>query len=374
MFTRNQELYDFNSNDYNNKEKKTNTFQTDRRQWDKTKTMLNLEFPDQEKILMNKKRYEEYLFKLHVNNQIMKMASKKDQKEEKMEKLEDGFSIYVNGAHKKNEKYTPRYTVTKSSESSKKNVNFNPNVHMVTHSNYNQLRANHYNTSSKSNAFETKERKKWGNSSFIIKTTEGYEIKINAPNSKLEPISKSEPVKCPSDNLYYSDDFESESESENKDSCQKVNGPSSDTNLIQTVKFSDSEDSEDEIFKTDKNIVVDLSRREIKTLRDSLFIFENSNLKESQAEIDTDSEIESEDMSDSRDKKSQFVTSFGNDEKDSESEIEEKIEEEHDSSSETCKMILNQVANLKLEDRMNLVKFLTNVDCNSKMDRKNKSK
>lgn len=195
----------------------------------------------------------------------MKMASRKDEKDEKIEKLEDGFSIYVNGAHKKNEKYTPRYTVTKSSDSSKKNVNFNPNVHTVKQSNYNELKFNKYESSSKSNFFEKKERKKWGNSSFIIKTMEGYEIKINTPNSNMEPISKSEPANSPNENLNYSEDFESDSECENEhQSLNSQRVSKRNKNLIQSVKFSDSSESDDDISKNEKNIVYDLSHKEIK--------------------------------------------------------------------------------------------------------------
>lgn len=192
------------------------------------------------------------------------MATKKNENEEKKEKLEDGFSIYVNGAHRKSEKYTPRYTVTKSSDSAKKIVNFNPNVHVVKQSNYNDLRNTEKNSYPKSNGFEKKERKKWGNSSFIIKTIDGYEIKINAPNSNVDPISKLEPVKSENENVGYSDDFESDSECENENLCHDENNLSKKNRfLIQSVKFSDTSDSEDE-KSTKKKIVFDLSRKEIK--------------------------------------------------------------------------------------------------------------
>lgn len=196
---------------------------------------------------------------------IIKMATKKNEQEEKKEKLEDGFSIYVNGAHKKNEKYTPRYTVTKSSDSNKKMVNFSPNVHVVKHSNYNDLRNNKQNLCSNSNTCDKKERKKWGNSSFIIKTMEGYEIKINAPNSNEDPISKPEKIKNENDNENdcYSDDFESDSECENENLSHNDNKLKRNKNLIQSVRFSDTSDSEDENTNK-KKFVVDLSSKEIK--------------------------------------------------------------------------------------------------------------
>jgi hypothetical protein len=136
------------------------------------------------------------------------------------------------------------------------------------------------------------ERRKWSNSSIIIKTMDGLKIRINAPFK----TSRED---------YYSDDFESDSSEDDNET---------NNSLIKTVKFSDSESDLDENL----NESIELSANELKSLRQSLDMmslsFENKSLNE---------------------------------------EIEEKTQEEHISdieslkSSEKCDFILKNVVNLK---------------------------
>lgn len=166
-----------------------------------------------------------------------------------MEKLESGFSLYVNGAHQKNERYTPRHTITKSSSENKKsnqNIKSRINCHKLDVDNLKQfdmLVAKQKKLDEKSAAKKNTVRKKWSvNSSFILKTEDGYEIKINSPTkyTKSKPnVSKSDITETAKKNDYYSDDFVSDSDNEITDNNPKNNEDYK--NLIESVQFSDIE-------------------------------------------------------------------------------------------------------------------------------------
>jgi hypothetical protein len=252
----------------------------DRRLWNKSKSRdeFNLEYPDNNTISdaslkESQKRYEEYLFNLHLNNQITKLMHKKDKKEEELEKLETGFNTYVNGAHKKNEKYTPRYTITKTSSATNScssrhftNSKFNIPINLES------LCSSRNSSANVTPA--TTSRKKWGNSSFIFKTTDGCEIKISSPNHYKK--NDSEPKKTLNSNetitsneCEYSDDFESDEDTNaNK---KKI----LDENLIETVKFSSDEEDTTEITSNKKNFVFKLTKNDVKV--NSKLTFSKSN-------------------------------------------------------------------------------------------------
>lgn len=212
------------------------------------------------------------------------MATQKDKKDEKLEKLEGGFSLYVNGAHRKSEKYTPRITVNKSA-SGDQQKRFNLNL-KSSKSNLSRLenlnnieflfgKSHEKSTNKAANGGEN--RKKWSRCSFILKTDDGCEIKINGPakaNKHTKPVSKSDITsttktknKSPAnhDDLHYSDDFESDTDDfePNVNKSETIVNDSSnsqiseDKNLIETVKFSDvsSDDSiDEEIEEENKNM------------------------------------------------------------------------------------------------------------------------
>ena len=177
----------------------------------------------------------------------MKLSNKKDKKEEQLEKLEGGFSLYTNGAHQPKERYIPRHTTAKSSSSSKRSQHFVPRMHknnplldLKVLQEEQQLKQRA--SSAKSNVTT---RKKWSNTSFTIKTTDGCEIKINAPNhfqSSNDKTNKKSDNSVHSNDCeyYYSDDFESDSDNE-----QIRVTKSESKNLIESVRFSDQSDRED---------------------------------------------------------------------------------------------------------------------------------
>ena len=205
----------------------------------------------------------------------MKIANKKDKNEEKLEKLELGFNTYVNGAHKTAEKYTPRHTTSKSSlGSSDKNYNFclKPRIHVRKNpiDNLRQLEFLANKDRAKSASTETA-RKKWSNTSFTIKTSDGYDIKINAPNScrknhvsnldmnnskitatkkKIKKLAKktsnSEKITNNSNDCeyYYSDDFISDDSISSDCDESNIKNDKFNQDLIQSVKFSDVSDDD----------------------------------------------------------------------------------------------------------------------------------
>jgi hypothetical protein len=188
------------------------------------------------------------------------MANKKGEKEEKLEKLEGGFSLYVNGAHKSSEKYTPRHTTaSKTSTDKKSNFHFTPRIHVRKNPLDNLKELAFISNKDRAQSAPNKPvRKKWGDTpSFTIKTVDGYEIKINAPNEFKSPMSKSSNTANSNKNkshdceYYYSDDFESESggedeedEVEEMDEEKKSKEPKC---ILQSVKFSDDSDLEDNV-------------------------------------------------------------------------------------------------------------------------------
>ena len=203
---------------------------------------------------------------------------KKDKKEEELEKLESGFNTYVNGAHKKNEKYTPRYTITKASSTN--NSSASSSSKYFSNSKFNlPINLESLCTSRNSSANVTPaptSRKKWGNSSFIFKTTDGCEIKISSPNHYKK--QDSEPKKTvysneTSNECEYSDDFESDDDT-NANSRNK----SSNENLIETVKFSSDEEDTTEI-NNKKNFVFKLTKNDIKVKFIPFYIKINKDFK-----------------------------------------------------------------------------------------------
>ncbi len=190
------------------------------------------------------------------NLRIIKMAKKKGEKEEKLEKLEGGFSLYVNGAHKSSEKYTPRHTTASKSSTDKKTnfQHFTPRIHVRKNPLENLKELAFLNNKDRSQSAPNKPvRKKWGdnsNNSFTIKTIDGYEIKINAPNEFKSHMTKSDTTSNANKNkshdceYYYSDDFESES-----DTDEKKNANKEEKCILQSVKFSDDSDLDENLIE-----------------------------------------------------------------------------------------------------------------------------
>ncbi len=289
----------------------------------------------------------------------MKLANKKDENKEKLEKLELGFNTYVNGAHKTSEKFTPRHTTSSAASNDKKNsFCLRPRLHVRKNPLENlrglELLANQQQKERtiKSAPAERSTRKQWSNASFTIKTSDGYEIKINAPDSmrknpvttkqnnnklttpttpRAKAVSTTKKVvssknkkkldKFANSNdceYYYSDDFETDdsnnddsdisehiedddqdeiedefvdmdskvknNDNNSQDSIQSNNQSEvSNHELIQSVRFSDDSDDDENIKKKQekmpkrkehiKKFSLKLSNNDVKVIVMSLLIF-----------------------------------------------------------------------------------------------------
>lgn len=157
------------------------------------------------------------------------MAHKKDAKSEKLKRLEAGFCVYINGAHRKKERYALRHTNLKSNDQNKFQECDNQTI----------------GCSSKTI------RKQWANSSFNIKTSDGYIIKINGPDSEFK--YKSENVQ----------DYESNDEQNFLNNLGKKDFILDRNNLLDSSE-SDSEEEE----KPNRRIMVELTPKDAK-------VFEN---------------------------------------------------------------------------------------------------
>ena len=209
----------------------------------------------------------------------MKLSNRKDKETEQKEKLEGGFSLYMNGAHKK-EKFMPRHTVAKDSRK-KKAFNFAPHL-LPSPNDLEALRAMNQAQESNSNSNTTtteRGRKKWNSnmSSITIKTQDGANIKIKPNNSEstgATPRISNDSRDSQSnefmqfDPQHYSYDFESDSMSEQEDGHDKIEEEIADEkaskdnadsksnvkkSLIEEVKFSDESDLEEEDLDDDND-------------------------------------------------------------------------------------------------------------------------
>lgn len=180
--------------------------------------------------------------------------------------------MYVNGAHKGPERFTPRYTITNTRNryNNKNNIpiTFVPKLHIrKQHDSFDEN-----NDENRCKSAPSNKRKQWGNSSITIKTMDGVNIKLCAPVKSHSSANSTNNLKSED---YYSDDFETDSEEDknvntfqfniNKNSESKIDEknlhkePAEIGDLIKSVKFSDESSSastlstDDELEKIKKN-------------------------------------------------------------------------------------------------------------------------
>ncbi len=165
-----------------------------------------------------------------------RVLNEKDEKEVKLEQKESGFSLYVNGEHKLPERHTPRHLISGSAANKNKNkrqiaVNFVPKLHIRKENN------NCDNDGDRCKSAPTNRRKQWNNSSITIKTMDGLNIKLCAPKTERSLTNR--------EDNYYSDDFVSDSNSDDDEfSIKKTSECNKNTELsgrlIKSVKFSET--------------------------------------------------------------------------------------------------------------------------------------
>ncbi len=194
---------------------------------------------------------------------MRRLINEKDQKDKELDNLEGGFNLYVNGAHKTPEKYTPRHLV--AATKTPKNV---PKLDL----NYVLALDKSVGATSERNAclksVPNTRRKHWGNSSVIIKTMDGCKIKLSSKNKYNFNSNETDSFEF---NENYSDDFDSDSSNDQMDGTpnkkcnkQKARG------LIANVEFFNSSPSESDDEKCQSfSVKYDRKTFEQKFLRNS---------------------------------------------------------------------------------------------------------
>ena len=207
-----------------------------------------------------------------MSNRIIKLASKKNENEEKLERLEDGFSTYVNGAHKKNEHYKPRHTTSRPSSSAgdkKSTLAINPRTRNLIRNTAQQhlsspsrspleLLAKEHNNAAAAGATR---RKKWSksNTSFIIKTSDGIDIKINANSASATTAGAASKTSNKTNNRKTSSgQSSSTSDVNNSSSCSMHDSNDSEAQACYSDDFISDEDDYDDDDDGDDEIEEDL--------------------------------------------------------------------------------------------------------------------
>ncbi|XP_070580044.1 protein KATNIP homolog isoform X2 [Ptychodera flava] len=196
--------------------------------------------------------YDEYLFLLQQKNRLIKKLQQKDEKQIEIEKREQGFALYLNGANtgsraqpQTSRNYpskTPRAGVkTPYSSRKPKTAGDLPRVAKPQHFNYMDYDNDPPDSSRARTAPSKVQRKNWQKGSIEIKTNQGPKRKIHAP-VKNDPAYE------------YSEDFETVDSLEVDDGIQS-----------ETSDFDDFDDSDRE----EDNFVM-MSINDVKKLRQSL--------------------------------------------------------------------------------------------------------
>ncbi len=174
---------------------------------------------------------------------IRKLVNEKDSRDKELNSLEDGFNLYVNGAHKTPEKHTPRHLV--AATKIQKNV---PKLDLNCVLSFDKSSNEATERDKRKSGTNTRRRKQWGNSSVIIKTMDGCKIKLS---SKHNYNSDSNEVDSFEFNENYSDDFDSDSDDDdNDDKIGKCNKQKQ-SGLMENVKFLDSNPPESDADNDD---------------------------------------------------------------------------------------------------------------------------
>ncbi|KAM7448574.1 hypothetical protein ABFA07_003481 [Porites harrisoni] len=200
--------------------------------------------------------YEEYLLLLQQRNRLLKKLKKKDEQQIELEKKEQGFSIYVNGA---NVELGRAYSRAKSRSSSRHTKTAGDTYHERKKLLQHELQALEKEAEARNSRIKTApdqtptSRKGWNYDSIQIRTDEGKKVKLRAPGRLTGK---------------YSEDFESvavdESDSASDQDEGNLSGPEN--------KGLDYEDDDDDNDDDGDNEVDELalSFNDVETLRKSL--------------------------------------------------------------------------------------------------------
>ncbi|XP_010734576.2 protein KIAA0556 isoform X1 [Larimichthys crocea] len=139
---------------------------------------------------------DEYLIALQHKNRILKRLKVKDHREIQLEQLEQGFSIYLNGANAEASRKQPKSSNHKSVSSSPawrpaRTADVCRSAHQLTEDNHNSEQAHRKRSHT---APEKIQRKEWVQDSVRIRTEEGTSLLISPGNRYSEDFEPYESV------------------------------------------------------------------------------------------------------------------------------------------------------------------------------------
>lgn len=196
--------------------------------------------------------YEEYLLLLQQRNRLLKKLKKKNEQQIELEKKEQGFSIYVNGA---NVELGRAYSRAKSRSSSRHTKTAGDAYHERKKILQHELQALEREAEARDIRVKTApdatptSRKGWKYDSIQIKTDEGKRVKIRAPGKLTGK---------------YSEDFESVVVDDSESASDQDAADNDLSEEGDELDFDNDDDSDDEVDE------LTLSFNDVETLRKSL--------------------------------------------------------------------------------------------------------
>ncbi|XP_064624370.1 katanin-interacting protein-like isoform X2 [Lineus longissimus] len=182
-----------------------------RKQWGKGSPALNVPAAGEERPKEEvTEKHDEYLILLQERNRLMKRLKKKDPRQMEIERKEQGFSLYVNGANTESDVLMARKATCKPSANGPKTMKKGA----ITHRDLIKAQQEHYEKTRSKTAPVKTQRKNWLASSVQVKTNDGNRVKIKAPGNYSEDF---EPYVSES---YQDDGSDSEEEDSDEERAQ----------------------------------------------------------------------------------------------------------------------------------------------------------
>ncbi|XP_040503410.1 katanin-interacting protein isoform X6 [Gallus gallus] len=185
-------------------------------------------------------KHDEYLIALQQRNRLLRYLKRKDPAQIKLEQLEQGFSLYMNGANSELRKYC------------KKIHSFGhlKNETQTTTTNASQLKASELQVHSTQTAPSKIQRKGWLQKAVEIKTGRGTKLRIKPPleySEDFEPYESMSTERNSDDPLHYSQKLKSSLQLSVEEEKMEEDSSSEDYSSVEEEVFSEPSPTEETI-------------------------------------------------------------------------------------------------------------------------------
>lgn len=185
-------------------------------------------------------KHDEYLIALQQRNRLLRYLNRKDPTQVKLEQLEQGFSLYMNGANSELRKYC------------KKIHSFGhlKNETQTTTTNASQLKASELQVHSTQTAPSKIQRKGWLQKAVEIKTGRGTKLCIKPPleySEDFEPYESMSTERNSDDPLHYSQKLKSSLQLSVEEEKMEEDSSSEDYSSVEEEVFSEPSPTEETI-------------------------------------------------------------------------------------------------------------------------------